>query len=131
MFKKIALSVIIIALSVTTLAIASERQALTWQVTVHTCETPVDIKTYYLDNNNIEREVEWFYNWTPQGGNNVYTRTTYIWPPEDPPPLYMCVEAWTENYYDEDQTNDTSPPSELEVWLGIGVEPPGDEDPPE
>jgi hypothetical protein len=122
MIKKLILSVILIAL-MTTIVLADQRARIEWEVTIYTCETPVHIKTYYLDNNlNICK-----LNTETWNGVNPYTREEDIWPPSDPPPLYMCVEAWTENYYDEDQTNDVTPPSELEVHLGVAPEDPPDE----
>ena len=126
MLKRFAIIGLMIVLISSVVLKAEERVQITWRVDVHSISGSAQLTTYYKDSfgNKILDSVQ---SGTVSGG--ITTRTMDIWPGQDPEPALMCAEAETEHlnleYYDEDSSTSTSP-AELEIWLGVDEEDPGD-----
>lgn len=126
MFKRIAITGLMLVLSFTLILQAEERIEITWKVELHSINGSAYITTYYKDNTGSI-----IYDSIQEGNESsgTITRNMYIWPGQDPPPALMCVEGETEHlgleYYDEDSSTSTSP-ADLEIWLGVAEEDPGD-----
>ena len=126
MLKRFAIIGLMIVLISSVILKAEERIQITWKVELHSINGLANITTYYKDNTGSI-----YYNSIQEGNESsgTITRTMHIWPGQDPPPALMCVEGETEHlgweYYDKDSSTSTSP-AELEIWLGVDEEDPGD-----
>jgi len=125
MLKRFAIIGLMLVLCLSIILKAEERYQITWDVEIHYISGQAKITTYYKDNNGT---VYMPSKETKTVTGNSYSRSMNIWPGQNPPPALMCVEGETEHlgweYYDEDSS--TSTHADLEVWLGVDEEDPGD-----
>ena len=121
MFKKIAITVILLGLLTAGSLIAEERYTLDIYVHVYSACNDNDVDIGYLDIDGTQHEV---HHYSVGGGYTLIHCPIEIWPGV-PPAELVFAEGWGCGYYDYDEEDATFYERiDLYLWLGVAPDDP-------